>query len=341
LYAQVSTPRFSRRRRRNPAPAIIIAVVILLFGCWIFNLTCGGGEKVDTSLVTDYVNQVRALIDTSNSLSETWNSIKGNLAALMADPDGLDEQLRGVEEQCGELLHRARELDVPEGWETIHTSLLICLEQRYRAMKNYRPDIRNALAAVDYRNYVPAISEDLKELVYSDGSYIYFKRAATEALKVGGLSELTLPDSVWVADWEEVTEKSVESFLVSVRSSELHGLALGVVTLNPAGRVDENNVHHLPSTEEISVTVTVENQGNREEKEVPVSISLYSEADPTPVQQEQVIESIGAGQSLQVVFQGLRPAAGGVRNILEVKVGPVPLEAFVENNQKLIYFIVE
>ena len=91
----------------------------------------------------------------------------------------------------------------------------------------------------------------------------------------------------------------------------------------------------------MSVTVNVENQGNRVETDVKVSISLYNESDLTPSQQEQVVPSIGSGETLQVNFQGLRPTAGGVRNILEVKVDPVPQEAFVDNNEKLIYFVLE
>jgi hypothetical protein len=41
-----------------------------------------------------------------------------------------------------------------------------------------------------------------------------------------------------------------------------------------------------------------------------------------------------------VVFQGLKPTSGGVRNVLEIKVAPVPLEVIIDNNQKLIYFTV-
>ena len=40
---------------------IIIAVILLLLGCWIFNMTCGGGEEVDTSAVTEYVTRYAPL----------------------------------------------------------------------------------------------------------------------------------------------------------------------------------------------------------------------------------------------------------------------------------------
>ncbi|MFW6113685.1 MAG: CARDB domain-containing protein [Actinomycetota bacterium] len=320
---------------------IIIAVVVLLLGCWIFNMTCGGGKEADTSQVAGYINLTRPIIEASNSLGQSWNQIKETLPQLIADTDNLDEQLKDIEQQCGDLLDQAQELEAPEEMELAHSALLICLEQRYRAMKNYRPDLINALSAVDLEVYAQSLSEDMQELVYSDGNYRFFKRSVTETVKEDDVPEVELPDSIWVPDWEEVTQESAESFLSSLKRTELHGLAVGTVTLNPEGRIDDQNVHHLPSTNEVSVTVNVQNQGNRTETEVRVTTNLYTEADLTPSQQEQVIPAIEPGETLQVNFQGLKPAPGGVRNILEVKADPVPQETFVENNEKLIYFKLE
>ena len=345
LYAQVRAPKFSKRRR-NPAPVIIIAVVILILGCWIFNMTCGGGgEEVDTSALTEYVNRVRPVIDTSTSVGQSWFSIQSSLPQLVANPEGLNDQLKGVEQSCLDLLEQAKGLEVPKGLETTHAALLICLEQRYRAMKTYRSDLINSLTAVDLDVYAKSLSEDLQELMYSDGSYRFYKRAVTESLDKSSVQEVApLADSIWLAEWEQAAYERVKTFLVTLRGTELHGMAIGTVILNPEGSIDEiggEDIHRLPATEEISLTINVENQGNRAEKDVIVTVSLYTEADPAPTRQEQTIPTIGPGETLQVEIRGLRPTAGGVRNILEIKVGPVPQESFVENNQKLIYFTVE
>jgi hypothetical protein len=121
-------------------------------------------------------------------------------------------------------------------------------------------------------------------------------------------------------------------------------VAIGTVVLNPEGSLDEEGgetIHRLPYTEELSLTISIENQGNRVENNVVVSVSLYTEENPAPVKQEQTIPTLAPGETLQVQLGGLRPTAGGVRNILEIKVNPVPQESFVDNNQKLIYFTVE
>jgi hypothetical protein len=345
LYAQVRSPRFSKRRR-NPAPAIIIAVVILILGCWVFNMTCGGGgEEVDTSALTEYVNRVRPVVDTSTSVGQSWFAIQSSLTQLVANPDGLNDQLKGVEQSCFDLLEQARGLEVPEGLGTTHDALLICLEQRYRAVKTYRSDLVNSLSAVDLDVYAKSISEDLQEMMYSDGTYRFYKRAVTEALDESNVQEVApLADSIWLAEWEQAAYERVKAFLVTLRGTEVHGVAIGAVTLNPEGSIEEEggeSVHRLPATEELSLTISVENQGNRAENNVIITVSLYTVTDPAPVRQEQAITTIAPGETLQIEIGGLRPTSGGVRNILEIKVNPVPQESFVDNNQKLIYFTVE
>lgn len=345
MNPQARTPKFSKRRR-NPAPVIIIAVVLLLLGCWIFNMTCGGGgEEVDTSALSEYTNRVRPVIDASTSLGQSWYGIQSSLPQLVANPEALSDQLKGIEQSCLDLLDQARSVEVPSGLETTNAALLICLEQRYRAMKTYRSDLINALTAVDLEVYANSLSNDLQEILYSDGNYRFYKRAITETLDENNMQEIApLPDSIWLADWEQAAYDRVLDFLVTLRETEIHGLAVGTVTLDPEGTVvteSGENVHRLPATEELNVTVNVENQGNRAEKDVLVTVSLYTVTDPAPSRQEQTIASIAPGETLQIVFQGLRPTPGGVRNILEIQIAPVPKEDFVDNNQKLIYFTVE
>jgi CARDB len=318
--------------------------VVLLLGCWIFNITCGSKKKVGSSNLSEYANRVSSLVQASNALSQTWSQIQGNLVQLIATPDVLNDQLKAVEDQCKELQDEARSLDVPDEVKDTNFALRMCFEQRYRAMKNYRPDMVNAIGAGDISVYSQNISSDMQELVRSDGSYYYYKQAIGDTLSENNISDISLPDSVWVPNWDKATQASVQSMLVSLKGTEVHGMGLGAVTLTPAGQVVEQGgetIHALPSTQEVTVTINVENQGSRIEKDVVVSVSLYSTANPAPVKQDQTIASIAPGETLQVVFQGLKPKTGGVRNVLELKVAPVPLEVNLDNNQKLIYFTVE
>lgn len=342
MQQQTRTPKFVRRKR-NPAPLVIAAIILLVFGCWVFNKACGGGKETGTSDLSGYLNSVRPIIEASTDLGRQWNSMLASLTELVADPDGLNEQLRVIEEQSGELLDQARGLEVPVALESAHPALLICLEQRYRAMKKYRPDLINSLQAIDLQTYARSLAEDMQEIMYSDGSYLFFKRAVESILAENDIADTTLPDSRWLENFEQATVSRVENFLMALKGTEVHGLALGTVSFNPAGSIKAvggEQVHFLPEAEQISVTVNVENQGTRTEKDVAVSLSLYADTS-SPTRQEQTIPSINPGETIAVEFTGLVPAGGGVRNSLEIKVAPVPQEAFIENNNKLIYFVIE
>lgn len=341
MYAQTRTPRFSRRRRRSPAPAVIVAVAVLLLGCWLFNLTCGRGKKEDTSTLSEYANRIRSVVEASNGIGNAFNSLRSSLAELIADTENLNGRLEELENQALDLLSQVKAIVPPREAENAHQALLICLEQRYRALKNFRPDLINAISAMEVDVYAKSISEDLREMIYSDGNYLFFRRALEELLAANKLQDIELPDSVWLADWESASVEKVRSFLISLKETEKRGVALGKITFDPASTVIRENkedVHRLPAVKEIKVTVVVENQGNRPESGVTVTLSLYSTVNTTPVRQEKTIEELAPGEKVQVVFSGLRPVAGKVRNILEIKVVPVPKETFLDNNQKLIYF---
>ncbi len=341
MYAQTRTPRFSKRRRRSPAPAIVVAVVVVLLGCWIFNLTCGRGRKEDASSLSEYANRVKALVEASNGIGESFATLRATLADLIADTGNLGAKIEELESQSLDLLGQVKAVVPPRSMESAHQALVICFEQRYRALKNYRPDIINAVSALEVDVYAESISRDLMELVYSDGNYLFFRRNLDDLLAANNLQDLEIPDSAWLADWESASVDRVRSFLQALKGSEVHGVALGKITFDPSGTVvreGKDDVHRLPAVDEISVTVVVENQGNRPESGVAVTLSLYSKTNTTPIRQEKVIEELAPGEKAQLVFSGLRPETKGVRNILEIKVSPVPKETFLDNNQKLIYF---
>ncbi|MDI7252392.1 MAG: hypothetical protein QME89_07510, partial [Actinomycetota bacterium] len=321
--------------------AIVIAVALLILGCWLFNLTCGRGKKEDASSLSEYANRVKALVEASNGIGGSFASLRASLADLIADTENLGARLEELEGQALDLLGQVKAVVPPRSLESAHQALVICFEQRYRALKNYRPDIINAVSAMEVDVYAESISQDLRELVYSDGNYLFFRRALEDFLAANNLQNLSLPDSMWLEDWESASVNRVRSFLQALKGTEVHGVALGKITFDPAGMVvreGKDDVHRLPAVDEISVTVVVENQGNRPESGVTVTLSLYSKVNTTPVRQKKTIEELGPGEKAQLVFSGLRPTKRGVRNILEIKVDPVPKETFLDNNQKLIYF---
>ena len=79
--------------------------------------------------------------------------------------------------------------------------------------------------------------------------------------------------------------------------------------------------------------VTVENQGNMAEKDVPVTVTLSSESsDPAADRDREDPRAQAQGDQTTVTVDGLNPTAYGEVALLRVEVGPVPSEKIKENN---------
>ncbi len=340
MYASVKTPRFQRRSRRNLAPAIIVGIVLLIFFCWVFNLTCGKKKSPNASKLGAFINEVRPSIDSSNMIGQDWHTLKGNILQEIADPNKLDAKLKDLVDRSKEAYDKAVAVSVPEGMDQPAAALMQCLDQRYRGMEQYRSDLLNAVATLDLDVFTRNMGADSQQFLYSDGSYKYFQTKAEDILHQRNLNDISIVDSQWIISMDEVDPAVIKNSMQVARGSELHGVAVSTVKLDPAGTVQTisgDDVHVLPSADELSVTVTIENGGNRKETGVTVTATLYSETNSNPQQQQSIIDNLEAGAKVDVVFKGLKPTTGGVRNILELKVNPVPGETFLDNNSKVLY----
>ncbi len=340
MYASVKTPRFQRRSRRNLAPAIIVGIVLLIFFCWVFNVTCGKKKSPNASKLGAFVNEVRPAVDSSNMIAQDWHTLKGSILQEIADPNKLDAKLKALVDRSKEAYDKAAAVAVPQGMEQPAAALIQCLDQRYRGMEQYRSDLLNAVATLDLDVFSRNMGADSQQFLYSDGAYAYFKSKAGDILRQRNLNDISIVDSQWILSLDELNPDVIKGSLQVARGSELHGVAVATVKLDPAGTVQTvsgDDVHILPATDEMNVTVTIENQGNRKETGLTVTATLYSETNSNPQQMQSIIDNLEAGATVEVVFKGLKPTTGGVRNILELKVNPVPGESFTDNNSKVLY----
>ena len=346
MYAAMRSPRFNRRRR-NPAPILIFAIIFLMVGCWILNATCSKEKGVVTPSeeFKRYVEEVTPSIERSNDINRRRRELLGNLAALMPDKEGLESSLKSLVDECREVREGLFAVQPPSDLEVADASLKICADRRFRAMEKYRADLINVLfESMDTAVFVKNISEEMTELIYADGDYQYFRLKVTDLLREKGMADVAVPESRWMESMGEADVRNIENFIRSMRGTEVHGVALGKVSLDPQGRLaveQGESVFYLPYTSELRVTVPVENQGNRPENGIPVVLTYYSSKDSSPRKLQKEIGALQPGETAEVVFEGIVPESGGVRNVLEIMAGPVPWEQNTDNNKKIIYYKVE
>jgi hypothetical protein len=342
-----STLSYRQKRRPvfNPRILIIILVIVFFFLCLIGSgrlnsFGCGG----DTSALQNYMTQTKKISDRSNKVGTDFADLRTNIKSL-ARKD-LDKKLTDMAKESRTILADAKKVEVPTKMVDANSYLLISLELRASALESYKPAIFNALGDNDLEVSAKQVSLALKDMAFSDRAFAMFKDKAAKVLKDNNTTFISPPTSVFLAGDAEYEFANVLEFLKGIKETavdltEKHGIAIVEVVMEPAATSDKDGVFVLPFAAEVAVTVTVENQGNQLEVNVPVVATLKSETQPKPQSKKVSITSLPAGQKKTIKITGLKATSGDIVNMLTIQAGPVPNEKFLDNNMSELKFTME
>jgi hypothetical protein len=316
-------------RRAIAAGGALLILILLVFGV----RGCLDARK--DRAFRDYAADVRALVEESGSLS-------GKLFTALTRPRGADaldvqNQINAQSTDAEQLVERARNTDHPDELNGAQSWLVTALEFRRDALNRIAQRIPAALADRGRRPAIEAIAAQMQAFLASD--VIYSQRALPdlqEEFQDRDLDERFrrsefLPDLGWL---EPDTVESRLGRIATTREAAtpgLHGTGLQGVTTKPAGAaLTEDGVNRIALTDELAFDVEVQNQGESEETDIAVSVSIRN---GKTVNIEQTISRIAAGDSQTVSIPiSDRPETGAVSN-MTVQVAAVPGERVRDNNE--------
>lgn len=363
-YSQARQPRYStgrkrrapRRRaasvgptparRRGPAPILIIAAVIVaLVFCWIFGRGCGSNQEArENEKLRDYTTAVNKLIGRSAAIGTQFENLRGTVKDLSRDD--VNRKLTQMIDASKEIATDSGKVVVPSKALGLQPILQLTFDMRVSGIDKYKSAILDVLDKKDPTQPTATMSQGLLDLVVSDAALERYRADLDAKLKAAKMSYEKITDSVFMPKTDEALEAAVQEYIASLSGQEtgnaLHGVAVVGLTTSPA-RVDrtQSGVSILPNSTTFTVKVSVQNQGNQTEGDVPVVVTLTSDAGGTPQKQTQKITQLKAGEISSLVFEGMNPATGSsVVNTVTVKAGPVPNEKKVDNNQMDEQFIM-
>lgn len=333
-----------RKKQGNPALIVIVAIFLLIVSCWIFNKACGGdGSGEEIRKITAYTSEVQPFISETNRLGEDFRNLWDNVTEL--NRDDLQEKLSKLIEACRKNANDFIEIEAPEKMVETNYEFLSCLKNRARAVEMYSPAIMNALDEIDIDVTIMTLIECGKLLVASDVMYASFKRSIDGILEEKGITEYDIDNSVWVEDLSILRDEYLRSYLKAARTApsleEVRGIAVLSINTVPENRLDANDIFKIKRSETIDIRVIVENQGNVEEKDIPVELTIKSDSSPEPIRRSQSIPELRVEDKVEVVFSGVSVPAQGRVYSLEIKAGPVPNEKILDNNYLSIKFMFE
>ena len=318
-------------RRSAGLGAAVVVVILLVVGI------NGCLDSRKERAFEDYAEDVRALVGGSNEISD-------RLFTLLSRPsrsDALDvqTQVNAERAEAEQLVARARGTDHPDELNDANGWLVEALEFRADAIRRIAEQLPAALGDErDSRDAINSIAGQMQAFLASD--VIYLQRTIpelTNAYDEQGLdqrfpTDRFLPDLGWLdPDTVETRLGRISGGSDQAAAPGLHGTGLQAATAQPSGtELTDSGVNRVPVADRMTFDITVQNQGESDETDVAVSISI---TDGKDINVEQTIPRIAAGQEETVSIPiSEKPDTQGVSNVT-VEIAPVPGEGTRDNNR--------
>ena len=317
--------------RRAVAVGGALLLVILLF----FGIRGCLDSRKDRAF-RDYASDVRSLLSDSKGVSN-------RLFQILSNPKGRDSldvqnDVNAQATDAEQLVERARGTDRPGELGRASEWVRTVLELRRDAIRSIAAKIPAALAEKQRKSAINSIAGQMQAFLASD--VIWLLRAVPElqrkfqdrGLDESFASERFLPDLGWLQP------ATVESRLSSIGNLEKtatpgsHGTGVQGSTVKPSGTaLNEQGVNRVQLGSQLTFDIDVQNQGDSEETDVGVSLTIE---DGKTINLDQTINRIAAGDTQTVSIPVTTSPSTGRITTVTIQTDPVPGEKVTDNNKK-------
>jgi hypothetical protein len=320
--------------RRLGAVAVGILVLILL----VLGIRgCLNARK--ERAFENYARDLTTIVQESQQQSETFfGRFEGdeNLTEL-----NFETEVRADRSNAEQLVSRAESLDPPGELDAAQDEVVDAFELRRDGLAAIADNIGAALGDENTTEARDEIVVHMEDFLASDVLYRQARDEINTVLEEEDIeeavpkSEFYPRDDDGVPDPEWLDPNSVSENLAGISGAGgggggVHGLGVAAVLIGDT-EVPADGAVTVPLEGTPEVEVQVENQGDSEESDIPVTASI--EGADESIEGEATIDRIDSGETESVTVP-LDPApSSGTTGTLEVFVEPVPDEQFAENNE--------
>ena len=328
-----SDPQQLMLRRALALGAGVVVLILLVFG------VKGCLDSRTENAMKNYNRDVNTVVTSSNE--RVSKPLFEQLSAGGSSTNALVQNVNRIRVTAANDFERAQALSVPGDMTDAQRHLLLALSLRSEGVAKIARDLR-FISGTQKRQAVDRIAGSMRTFLASDVLFSqridpYIKQVLEEHDISGQtiVASQFLPNNTWlsptvVGNRLGVAGAGSTSGNTSCPTSCGHGLtsvAVGNTTLQP-GAVN-NRVTLTPTT---AFTVTFQNQGQRDEFDVTVKISITAASLSTPITAQKRVDETKAGQSAttQIRLTRTPPLDRPVR--VRVTIAAVPGEKTLSNN---------
>lgn len=323
-------------RRTIAGGAVVVALILLVLGF----RGCLDARKERS--FKDYARDVKELVDASQQQSDALFGLlrEGGQSAIE-----LEQTINGFGVEAEQLADRAEGLDAPDEMKTAQRYLVDTLELRRDGTRSIARLLRTALGEEGRSEATQRIAAQMLNFLASD--VLYTQRVVPNLRdpleKEEVLAEVQVASSQFLPDIDWLRPGTVADRISRIRGGGgggedgevapgLHGNGVNGVTVQPSGQtLAAGGALEIRLSESLRFDVSVQNQGENEETDVTVKVSLAGSGKPIVF--EERLDSIAAGETKVVQIPVAEPPPTGQPVQVTVEVEPVPGEEKTDNNK--------
>jgi hypothetical protein len=310
----------------------IVIVVALVF--WVG--ACQGKSKHDR-----YASYSAEMTTIAKSSQQVGTEFANKLASSGLKEADLETSLQQYAQQEQQAYTQAQQIRPPGPLRAIHQQSVDALELRAKGLAGLSDALSRTASSKDASTAAALLADQGRILAASDVVWDQLYRLpATQELKDQGVTGVVIPDSNFVPNPELVSNRSF-----SVVFQQLHGASTGgtpsgkhgdglvSVKVQPQGtELTTSTATTVKVSADLAFVVTVENSGDFQEVNVPVTLTI--DAGGKPIVRRQSIAVIQPAEQKTVTFSNfnLPTSAFGAKATVKVEVGAVAGEINTANN---------
>jgi hypothetical protein len=321
--------------------AVAIGGIVLILILMIFLVKSCANSRKENAL-KDYNREVSSIVRESDTqVGAPFFQLLGQ--ASNDSPQDLQTNISGYRVQADAQLKQARGLSVPKEMKGAQQSLLMALEFRRDGLAAIAEKIRTALGDQgDAANAaITDIAGQMQTFLASDVLYeARTKPLIKDALDNAKISGQTVAASRFLPGIEWLSEKTVAAELDQQLTGGsgrkpgeiapgLHGTGIDSVSVgNTTLQPDAPN--RLPASADTAFVVKFTNQGENDEFDVKVTLTI--EGGDKPIKVSRTVDTVAKGQTAEATLAlGQKPPTGAAVTV-KVNVAKVPGEQKTDNN---------
>ena len=329
-------PQTARVRQGVAAGVILLVIILLVVGI----RGCLNSAKKRS--LREYNDNVRSLVQESDDQvgKPFFEALSGGGAAT-GDTVNLETQVNQLRIVSEELVNRARKLDVPDDMKPAQTDFVLVLELRRDGLRKIAQKLPTAQATGGAsQQAIVQITGQMEQFLASDVLYsqrvIPLIKNALDDNGIKGESIATsqfLPAIGWL-DASQVANRLGTSLSTGQPSGPVapgsHGHGLTSTSVNGTD-LSTDTANRIKAGPNLTFTVNFENQGDNDEHNVAIKVSIEGAGSPVVGQTTVPTTSAGSSATAQVPLTQTPPVGKPVT--INVTIQPVPGEKQTDNNK--------